>query len=276
MPNWKDLALPLGIGAGSLALLGGLWYVSQHSAHGALGIGQKPVPPQGQLPTMAPAPAPASSLRLDDRSIVIGGRSIPVGVPVNHSLQFRVGEPGTHARRGQVTMGVVHFSGGEPRDGSGVWQTLHDRDLSVHFVIDRQGTIWQFADPATVSTAHCGSAINAKSWGVEVVDFGELTEGEQPPAAGRERNIYSATTNGRALRFGDFMPAQYTALFALANACSVGLGVPRAVLGAPWQRRREADTFNGLVGHLHLSTNKNDPGPRPLEQIGRQPGWRLV
>lgn len=280
MPNWREFALPLGVGAGAAGLLGLLILASRVGKQPQAGVGtkgelpQEGLPPTFQLPFQPPHRMDVPS-SLGSGVLTFGNRQVRVPVPVNRSLRFNIGDPGTTARRHQVDLGVIHWSGGEPRDGSGVYNTLRNRGLSAHYIIDRSGTIWECADPTTTVCAHAGSAYNARSWGVEVVDKGDLDPGEELPRSARGRQIYEGVVQGERLRMADFLPAQYTALFALANACAQTLGVPRVVRGAPWRRTAGVTSFRGVVGHMQISPYKPDPGPRPLERLGAQPGWRM-
>jgi len=274
MSDLKRLAIPLAIGASALTLGGlGIYALSRRNKYV---LPYEPLP----LPTMAPPPgSPPPTLvipqQLGEGGITIDGVTYRVPVPVNTSLRFNIGDPGTTARHHAVNLGVIHWSGGEPSDGSGVYQTLEQRGLSCHFIIDRSGTIWQCADPATTVCAHAGSAYNGRSWGVEVVDFGILEEGESVPRAARGRDLYRAVVQGEEYEMADFLPAQYTALFALADLCADRFNIPRVVRGAPWERTSGIVEFAGHVGHMHISPWKPDPGPRPLERMGARPGWRM-
>lgn len=201
--------------------------------------------------------------------LVLGGQRVPVNVPVNHSLVFAPGMPGTRVRTQPVQFGVMHWSGGD-NDASDVYDTLTARGLSIHFILDRAGTIWQCADPARVVCAHVGSGPNAISWGVEIVNYGAA---QTPPEAGRERERYEALIRGRWRTVADFLPAQYIAIGALFDAVQTALRLPKAVHHGteivPWAELRR---FRGVIGHFHVSDDKRDPGTRPLERLAQHWG----
>jgi N-acetyl-anhydromuramyl-L-alanine amidase AmpD len=198
--------------------------------------------------------------------------------------------------REQVDLLVLHY------DACGTSQAcfrvLHDeRKLSVHFLLDVDGTLYQTLDLA--EQAWHARAANPRSVGVEIAHVGAF------PPAERERfaRAYEWTEHGTrlaltdaqraGLRFPDyaggparaglvtgaihgeefvqpdFTDAQYATLAALAAALAREL--PRIALDAP----RDADgrvrtdalsdaeeaAFGGVLGHFHLQTDKRDPGP---------------
>jgi len=199
--------------------------------------------------------------------LVLGGQRVPVNVPVDHSLVFAPGMPGTRQRTQPLQFGVMHWSGGD-RDAQDVYDTLAQRGLSIHFILDREGTIWQCADPASVVCAHVGSGPNAISWGVEIVNYGAA---QTPPERGMARPRYESLTRGTYRTVADFLPAQYVAIGALFDAVHTTLRLPKVVYPGPaalvpWAQLR---AFRGVVGHFHISNQKRDPGTRPLERLAQ-------
>lgn len=175
---------------------------------------------------------------------------------------------------------------------------LHDRrGLSVHFMLDLDGTIYQTLDVAE-SALHAGNANNA-SVGIEIAHIGAYPDATvpdrwyQPDETGRLRvvlppdwgdggirtpgfiarparpGLITGRIHGRELVQYDFTDAQYEALARLAAALSHAL--PRIRLEAPRDAEgsihptvlspEELAAFGGLLGHWHLTRNKIDPGP---------------
>jgi hypothetical protein len=224
----------------------------------------KEEPPTSPHPATTASPQTGTpTAATSGRGVVIAGELYPMPATVDHSNQFAIGMPGTQPRTTPITKGVIHWSGGEGNNG-GVYRTLVGRGLAVHYTIDRDGKIWQHADPAEVRATHVGGAFNDQSWGVEVVGR---------PGAIPELT-YQATAQGEPTTATDFTPAQYRSLFALVEAHADALGIPRVVMGPPWGYHADSPSFRGVVGHLHVSRQKPDPGPRPLERLAAQPGWR--
>jgi N-acetyl-anhydromuramyl-L-alanine amidase AmpD len=211
---------------------------------------------------------PEETRRMGNGYLILAGRQYPVNVPVDHALVFSPGMPGTRARTRPVQFGVMHWTGGE---GSGptVYDVLRGRGLSVHFIIDRAGTIWQCADPAFVQCAHVGTSPNEISWGVEITNYGAA---RTPPAAGAARPRYETIIRGERKTVADFLPAQYTAIWELFNTVHTALQLPKTVYSGsaeliPW---RQLQDFRGVVGHFHISNRKNDPGTRPLQWLAQR------
>jgi N-acetyl-anhydromuramyl-L-alanine amidase AmpD len=140
---------------------------------------------------------------------------------------------------------VIHYdAAGSSRK---CFEILQDkRGLSVHFMLDVDGTIYQTLDLR--DQAWHATKANPRSIGVEVANLGIPEGGEKQPA---------------------FTDAQYASLAKLAAAlCTV---FPRIAPDAP----RDAEgrivagaldaaafaSFHGILGHSHVQSNKQDPGP---------------
>ena len=200
--------------------------------------------------------------------------------------------------RKHVDQFVLHF------DGAGTsracFQILQDqRDLSVHFLLDLDGTIYQTLD--VKERARHATTSNDRSVGVEIANLGARAAGERNPAAewyqtnrdgrtvitipsragpnaeraphfaGRpaRRGEVFGEVQGEALRQYDFTVEQYRALARLTAAlCTVLPGIrcdyPRDASGRLMTRKLpDADlaAYRGVLGHYHIQTNKVDPGP---------------
>src|SRR2546426_3019525 len=198
----------------------------------------------------------------------------------------------------KVDQFVLHF------DVSGTsrqcFKVLHDlRGLSVHFLLDLDGTIYQTLD--LKERAWHATSSNSRSIGVEIANIGAyptnnlepLHEWYKPDADGRVQVVIPETPDGSGMRTPafqarparpepvtgviqgqelvqyDFTPEQYQALIQLTAApCRVfpklTCDYPRDASG---QLIREAlpepalQAYRGLLGHYHVQTNKVDPGP---------------
>lgn len=86
-----------------------------------------------------------------------------------------------------ITQFMFHHTGGDGDGAARVYDTLHNkRRLSVHFVIDDDGTVFQFLDPFAKAW-HAGSHNNC-SVGVEMNLF---------PLVNKKTNYYSEKRNAR-------------------------------------------------------------------------------
>ena len=176
---------------------------------------------------------------------------------------------------------------------------LHDhRCLSVHFMVDVDGTVYQTLD-LKERAWHAGSA-NDRSIGIEIANIGAYPPAEadavfeqwyEPTPQGAKLKLsaqerralrnpgfvgYSARPgrvtgqiHGRELVMHDLTPQQYDALAKLSASLSrifpkLTLDVPRDPDGRVLNRvltEDELADFSGLIGHYHLTTGKIDPGP---------------
>lgn len=144
-------------------------------------------------------------------------------------------------------------------------EILEERGLSIHFLVDVDGTIYQALDLR--DQAWHATIANARSIGVEIANLGAYPPGSPEIAKAGER--VRGAAQGRELEQPAFTRAQYESLAKLAAAvCAMFPGIeveaPRdadgrvrtGVLAEP-----EWNAFHGILGHLHVQANKSDPGP---------------
>lgn len=193
---------------------------------------------------------------------------------------------------------VIHFDvAGTSRQ---CFKILHDmRDLSVHFMLDLDGTIYQTLD--VKERAWHATTSNTRSVGIEIASPGaysprntkaldewyardpsgrthitipkRLGDGgiRTPNFVGRPARNEPVTgeIQGRQLVQYDFTQEQYRALTHLTAAlCTV---LPRIRCDYPRHKDGKLIThklpddalrdYQGVLGHYHVQTNKVDPGP---------------
>ncbi len=190
---------------------------------------------------------------------------------------------------------VIHY------DVSGTstycFEVLHDhRCLSVHFMLDVDGTVYQTLDLS--ERAWHGGKSNSRSIGIEIANIGAYPLGSEtldewyvPTALGGVRlNIpedrlgpldpesvfrparssrIRGTIHGREVEQYDLTDAQYRALIRLTEALvrifpEMANDYPRDADGnvrTDELTQEEWLAHSGLIGHWHLTTNKIDPGP---------------
>ncbi len=219
-------------------------------------------------------------------------------VPEDDALAERVAEEGWTLENLQraVRLFVIHYD--VCVTSRYCFRVLHDvRGLSVHFMLDLDGTIYQTLD-LRERGRHSGPA-NNPSIGVEIAHIGAYPDTEildqwyRPDETGRLRvvlpeergdggirtpgfvarparpGLFEGTIHGRRLVQYDFTEEQYRALGRLTAAVARALPrirpeAPRDAAGKVRADRLsdgELARFEGLVGHWHLTTNKIDPGP---------------
>jgi N-acetyl-anhydromuramyl-L-alanine amidase AmpD len=180
------------------------------------------------------------------------------------------------------------------------FQVLHDeRGLSVQFMLDIDGTIYQTMD--LKEGAWHATKANSRSVGVEIANIGATAPGrsdafgrwyakgpdghthitvpggvesahlKNPKASLRpsEDKPIVGVVQGRELEQYDLTPEQYDSLIKLTAALSrvlpkIKLEVPRDASGKVINHTLptgEYDHYQGVLGHFHVQDNKTDPGP---------------
>ena len=182
------------------------------------------------------------------------------------------------------------------------FRILHDvRGLSVQFMLDIDGTIYQTMD--LKERAWHATSSNDRSVGVEIANIGAYGEKEKDPLAqwyAQEPGSPPATRltiperlgdggvrtpgfvgytarpqqvvgsiQGRPMRQYDLTPQQYESLTKLAAALHRVL--PRIELDYPRNEggllvneqlgKERLAEFHGVLGHYHIQKEKTDPGP---------------
>jgi N-acetylmuramoyl-L-alanine amidase len=193
---------------------------------------------------------------------------------------------------------VVHFDvAGTSRT---CFKVLHDnRDLSVHFMLDVDGTIYQTLD--CKEKAWQATKANGRSVGIEIANMGAYSPGDNktlaewykkddaghtmltiPARYGKDpvrtpnfhgkpvrKDPVVGDVQGRPLQQYDYTRQQYEALAHLTAAlCTV---FPKITCDYPRDKDGKLiphhlpdvdyDAYQGVLGHYHVQTNKTDPGP---------------
>ena len=220
------------------------------------------------------------------------------GVPEAWADHIRGGGWSPAQLRDTVDQFVLHY------DVCGTSRTcfrvLHDlRGLSVHFMLDLDGTIYQTLD--VKERAWHATIANDRSVGIEIANIGAYPPDDRAPldewyatdATGTTRvtipdrfgdgglrtpdfvgypsrsDAVLGTVNGRELVMYDLTDEQYDSLIKLTAALhralpKIRLDYPRDDEGQLLDRamtRAEFDAYTGLIGHNHVQANKIDPGP---------------
>ena len=191
---------------------------------------------------------------------------------------------------------VVHFDvcGCSKR----CFEVLHDvRGLSCHFLIDVDGAVYQTLDLA--ARARHATIANDRSVGIEIAQIGAyrdtrvLEEWYAPADHGHMRitfpaefgdpglrepgfvgytarpGLFRGPQNGRELIQYDFTSEQYQSLGQILRSLravfpAIEARVPRGADGrvpTGALSHQAFSAFRGVLGHHHVQTNKDDPGP---------------
>jgi hypothetical protein len=147
-------------------------------------------------------------------------------------------------------------------------RVLGKRGISVHFLIDNDGTIYQTLDMQHAAFHAGSSRTNRASVGVEISNayYPKYQETYVKRGFGERALVDSAWVHGSKLKpFLDFYPAQIEALKALWKAIHGAAEIPyETPLGqfGKTSTKYEQDVpygkFSGFVSHYHISKRKID------------------
>lgn len=141
------------------------------------------------------------------------------------------------------------------------FHTLLSRNLSVHLMVDGDGTVYQALDLAMATAYHAGN-FNGRSIGIEIQNpvFQKYNHTQKPlrPAVS-EPKVHS---NGRPWDHLDFHDIQKKRVVELVEVICEWFNIPRVLPmnGEQVSRHLAPPRFKGVCGHYHLSKNKIDPG----------------
>ena len=164
-------------------------------------------------------------------------------------------------KRSETNAVGLHWTGGEG-GGAQVHRVLKLRGLSVHFLVDQEGVIWQYAD-AGVRCSHIGSA-NSTTVGIEISNRANGKDHVRYP---RER--YQERVHGHKFFCSSFYPAQVAATKELTEMLCKAYGLPFVTPAVDTcLDPRSLKLFRGVLGHFHVTRRKVDPGIRLLRELG--------
>lgn len=288
-------------------------------------VEESPLPPAAPPAQPTPEAAKSPALAAPEYNLTIAGEQAPISTRLVHwdadegftghtpgpdgprfgerkftdpALADEVNANGWNRERlaRQVDQLVLHFDG--CCTSRQCAHTLEDRGLSIHFLLDADGTLYQALD-LTARAWHATIA-NDRSVGIEIANPGAMAEAKAPEALAR---FYLITADGwpmlcppagpdlawpiefaprparpdlilgpihqEKLAQYDYTPQQYEALAHLLAALhrefpKIKLECPRETDGSPLARQLDAEEFakfQGVLGHYHVQRNKIDPGP---------------
>jgi len=141
-------------------------------------------------------------------------------------------------------------------------KVLNKRGLSVHFLLDNDGTIIQCMDTQHIGY-HAGRTVNQVSIGIEVSDAYDLKwqswyekKGFGPRPLWRDAEVHGRTLDP----FLGFYDHQIEALAALWEAVSWATGIPLALPNTPStvDSQVRSGSFKGFANHYHITNRKID------------------
>lgn len=154
-------------------------------------------------------------------------------------------------------------------DSKTCFRVLKRRGISVQFMIDNDGTIYQTMDTCHIAW-HGGRGWNKKTIGVEISNayYPKYQGWYERKGFGPRPVVKNARVRGRRLRDHlGFYEVQKEAAAALWKAISVGHGIPLVTPThedgserAETIKRSELLKYKGIVHHYHLTEKKIDCG----------------
>tara|TARA_B100000029_G_scaffold395710_1_gene393562 strand:+ start:3550 stop:4497 length:948 start_codon:yes stop_codon:yes gene_type:complete len=171
-------------------------------------------------------------------------------------------------------------------------KVLNRRGISVHFLIDNDGTIFQMLDTQHKAW-HAGipnyEGGNTKGIGVEISNayYTKYQEWYVKQDYGERPIQEHGYVHGRTLKpFLDFYPVQLEALKALWKAIHIGVGIPleypknsKGHIETSVHKDCERGKFNGFCNHYNFIKTKIDCAgldlPKLLEEVKSTPMYCL-
>lgn len=213
--------------------------------------------------------------------IIMHGRRIPIHAPVRTWAETGLAFP-SRAKRKETRAIVNHWTAAENGPTHVFRNMLMAVDAesrpapkSVHFVIDKDGLIFQFADTAT-RCAHAKSMDgNHFSVGIELVNRGD-NMGVSPQ--GVARSMRAEMIHGVLCQYAAFTLEQAVSAIELNRVLCREYELPMQVpllQGDVYPTQLPPDylkQFRGVLGHLHLEKKKRDPGLdllRAIHKVGQ-------
>jgi len=147
-------------------------------------------------------------------------------------------------------------------------QVLDKKGISVHFLIDNDGTIYQTIDMQH-GCWHAGSTrVNRASVGVEISNayYPKYQAWYVKNGYGERPLVENSRVHGESLDpYLDFYPVQIRALKALWKAIHEGLEIPYEApltqfgnTSTNYEQEVKYGAFSGFISHYHVSKTKRD------------------
>lgn len=186
--------------------------------------------------------------------------------------------PPPDAVKAVIKQFVVHHDGCNSSDMC-FSVVQNERGLSVHFMIDNDGTIYQTIDLGLM--AYHAAEWNTNSIGVELCNRGDAKKEPNYYSSGKwgpKRDVKPCKINGNTILAFDYTPQQYDSFTRLARGLqrvlpNLPAEFPQSGAGVQsWDTMPPSASFSfsGYIGHYHLTNQKWDPGPFDFKEFCRK------
>ena len=172
---------------------------------------------------------------------------------------------------------VVHHDG--CADSRTCFHVLHnERGLSVHFLIDNDGTIFQTLD--LVDCAFQAAGVNEISIGVELANRGDALR--FPNDYHGKRDKVTCRIHGHQFLAYEYTKEQFASMISLGKSLArifpnLPQTFPIGQDGEPmWSALGDPREYQGYLGHYHVTDQKWDPGPFDFKQFSSKIRGRTV
>ena len=155
-------------------------------------------------------------------------------------------------------------------------KVLNNRGLSVHFLIDNDGTIYQLCD-INHMCFHAGSKVNKSSIGVEIANsyYPKYQSWYKKRGFGERPIISGESVHGHKMDdFMGFYPVQIQALQALWKSINESVGLPLdCPVDSEGNTLKTVDakcargTFKGFISHYHITKKKIDCAGLDIQKL---------
>ena len=197
-------------------------------------------------------------------SLIVNGKQVPVAFPVvtfdqPDGMSFH-DQPSWRRRKDPSGKGVdllvLHWDG--CHSSRQCFHTLLERQLSVHMLLDGDGTVYQALDLAQAAAWHA-KGVNERSIGIEIQNPVSPGKDDQ----GRPLIVEKRPHAADSLAHLDFLDVQKHRVNRLAQAICDIFQIPKRLPRDDTQGVLSSLAprgYSGICGHYHVSSNKIDPG----------------
>jgi len=218
------------------------------------------------------------------KGIIANGEEIPiqwdklVNLIDQGNLALPAGCYRTIQRKRIPTMVVTHWDAA--LSAKSCYNILKKREISSHFVIDNDGTIYQMVDTQNVAWHAGNRKVNNISIGVDFSNayYLKYQDFYRRKGFGKRPVLTNSKVHGRVLKSHlGYYPAQIEAYKALLKSLHDHYGIElkcplevggRMLCGVS-EEAAEAK-FKGIVSHFHLTTRKIDCAGLEIDEILKQ------